>query len=178
MQVNKQTMNNIEIIDTMAKLLLGSVLGGACVYWILRDKITQVQNAHNKRRVTLIEQVAQHVGKVSHVFSKYSSLINDIGPKAENVSSKQLQELEYLSNQLVDVYEEISIAESKLLLLGEKRLEKALKLYTAKMAQYRKQFYPGRYKQREEASEFKKDINQMREQFYDILSERYDTNIK
>jgi vacuolar-type H+-ATPase subunit B/Vma2 len=171
-------MDNIELISSLVKILLGAVFGGLAVYFTLRDKVAEVQNTHSKRRVALLEQVAQHVGKVSHVFSKYSSLINDIGPKTEHVSVKQQQELDDLSNQLVEVYEEVSIAESKLLLLGEKRLEKALKLYTAKMAQYRKQFYPGRYNHRDEAAALKKEINQMRNQFYDILSERYDTNTK
>ena len=171
-------MDSLEIINAIVTIMLGAIFGALAVYFAFRDKLKQLQHSSYKRKIALMEQVAQHVGKVSHVFSKYASLVNEIGPKAERASVKQQHELEELSTQLVNVYEEISIAESKLLLLGEKRLEKALKLYTAKMAQYRKQFYPGRYNSSEEAASVKKEINQMREQFYNILSERYDANIQ
>ena len=170
-------MDNLNIIATAITFLLGVILGGWAMYANLKEKLKQQQQALSSRRVGLLEQVAQHVGKVSHVFSKYTSLVNDIGPKAQRISPKQEKELEDLSTQLVNVYEEISIAESKLLLLGEQKLNKALKLYTAKMAQFRKQIFPGRYNSLEEANQLKQEITQMREQFYDVLSQRYDQKL-
>lgn len=167
-------MEYTTILNSAIMLLLGTTFGGIAVFITLRDKLKQQRQALSSRRITLIEQVAQHVGKVSHVFGKYASLVSDIGPKAERMSPRQEQELNDLSNQLVEIYEEVSIAESKLLLLGEQRLEKALKLYTNKMAHFRKQIYPGRYSSPEEAAKARKDVSQMKEQFYDILSERYD----
>lgn len=169
-------MDNVTIISTGISLLLGMSFGALAMFYSLKEKLKKYQRANASRRIGMLEQVAQHVGKVSHTFSKYSSLVNEIGPQAEGISVKQGAELENLSNDLVSVYEEISIAESKLLLLGEKRLEKAMKLYTAKMAQYRKKIYPGRYSSSEEATTIKKDIVSMKDQFYDILSERYDNN--
>lgn len=170
-------MDNLNIISTAITFLLGLALGGWAMYTNVKDKLKEQQLALSGRRVGLLEQVAQHIGKVSHVFSKYSSLVNDIGPKGQRISAKQEKELEDLSNQLVNVYEEVSIAESKLLLLGEQKLNKALKLYTAKMAQYRKQIFPGRYTSAEEANQLKQEVTQMREQFYDILSQRYDQKL-
>lgn len=162
------------MLDSVIMLLLGATFGAIAVFVTLKDKLKQQRQALSSRRIMLIEQVAQHVGKVSHVFGKYASLVSDIGPKADRMSARQQQELDELSSQLVDIYEEVSIAESKLLLLGEQRLEKALKLYTSKMAHFRKQIYPGRYSKPEEAAATRKEVSQMKEQFYDILSERYD----
>ncbi|HEB28890.1 MAG TPA: hypothetical protein ENI05_14225 [Porticoccus sp.] len=170
-------MDNFDIIGSIITFALGLSFGGAAAFYTMKDKLQQQQQANAMRRIGLLEQVAQHTGKVSHVFSKYSSLVNEIGPKVERMSPKQERELESLSAQLVEVYEEVSIAESKLLLLGEQKLEKALKLYTTKMAQYRKQVYPGRYSNVDEAKQIKKEVSQMREQFYDILSQRYDQKI-
>ncbi len=170
-------MNTTALIDTLLSLLLGAGLGGAGVFFFMKDKVTQLRQATLSRRIGILEQVAQHVGKVSHVFSKYSSLVSEIGPNPDRMSVKQEKELEELSNQLVTVYEEVSIAESKLLLLGEQRLEKALKIYTSKMAQYRKQIYPGRYRKAEEAAQLRKEVSEMKEQFYTILSERYDQKL-
>ncbi|MFT7128397.1 MAG: hypothetical protein ACI89U_000504 [Gammaproteobacteria bacterium] len=169
-------MDNATIISTGISLLLGMSFGALAMFYSTKEKLKKYQQANSSRRIGMLEQVAQHVGKVSHTFSKYSSLVNEIGPQAEGISVRQGAELEDLSSDLVSVYEEISIAESKLLLLGEKRLEKAMKLYTAKMAQYRKKIYPGRYSNSEEANTIKKDIISMKDQFYNILSERYDNN--
>ena len=167
-------MDNFDIIGSSIIFILGAIFGAAAVFYSFKDKLQQQQQAMSMRRIGQLEQVAQHVGKVSHVFSKYASLVGEIGPKVERMSSKQERELESLSQELVSVYEEISIAESKLLLLGEQKLEKAMKLYTAKMAQYRKQVYPGRYNKVDDAKQLKAEVSKMREQFYDVLSQRYD----
>lgn len=167
-------MNLANIFDLLIALLIGSIIGGTVVFMLLRDKLKSTGDSGLAKRVEILEQVAAHVGKVSYVFGKYASLVSEIGPRTERMSARQERELDALSESLVDVYEEVSIAESKLLLLGELRLEKALKLYTAKMAQFRKQIYPGRYRNAEEASQLKKEVNEMREQFYNNLSDRYD----
>lgn len=167
-------MENGEFLNTLIIFVLGIICGVVTLYLLMNPKLQALQAASAQRRISLIEQVAQHVGKVSHVYSKYSSLVSEIGTKTERMSAAQKQELDSLSAQLVDVYEEVAIAESKLLLLGEQKLEKALKLYTSKMAQFRKQVYPGRYSNEEEAAQLKRDVSQMRAQFYDVLSQRYD----
>ena len=122
-------MDNFDIIGSSIVFILGSIFGAAAMFYTLKDKLQQQQQAMSMRRIALLEQVAQHVGKVSHVFGKYASIVTEIGPKIDRISVRQERELESLSEELVEVYEEISIAQSKLLLLGEQRLEKALKLY-------------------------------------------------
>lgn len=167
-------MESTDILDIFVKFALGAIFGGAAVFYAIKDRLEKQKKYNAGRRISLLEDVAQHVGKVSHVFGKYSTLVIEVGPNAARMSVKQEKELEELNNQLVEVYQEIAIAESKLLLLGEKKLDKALKIYTGKMAQFRKQFYPGRYTNIEELNTHKKETAAMREQFYDVLSERYD----
>jgi len=171
-------MDSIDIIDLFVKFGLGAIFGGSAVYFTIKDRLDKQKKYNAGRRVNLLEDVAQHVGKVSHVFGKYATLVMEVGPNAGRMSVKQERELEELNNDLVEVYQEIAIAESKLLLLGEKKLDKALKIYTGKMAQFRKQFYPGRYTSTEDLNTNKKETSAMREQFYDILSERYDQIIQ
>jgi hypothetical protein len=170
-------MEYTALFESIITLSLGAVFGGLAVFYSMKDRLKELQQANSSRRISMLEEVAQHIGKVSHVFSKYSSVVAEIGPKSERMSPKQNRELLDLSSQLVDVYEEATIAESKLLLLGEQRLEKALKLYTGKMAQYRRQIYPGRYTNVDQANTLRKEIAEMREQFYSILSERYDQKL-
>ena len=167
----------MEYLNTFIEFMIGAVFGAIAVFFILREKIKRYEKSIKLRRSTLLEEVAAHMGKVSHVFSKYSSVLNEIGPTKDRVSPKQEHELEDLSKQLVEVYEQVSIAEAKLLLLGEKTLQKALKLYSGKMALFRKQFYPGRYSDPDEAIKMKKELSSLRNQFYDILSQRYDETL-
>lgn len=167
-------MDNFDTTGTMISFIIGLTIGATVLFYIMKQQVQQLQQLTNHRRIGLLEEIAQHIGKVSHVYSKYASLVSEIGPKLERMSPKQQKELDELSAELVAVYEEVSIAESKLLLLGETRLEKALKLYTGKMAQYRRQVYPGRYNNIEEANALKQQVSEMRVQFYDILSQRYD----
>ncbi len=168
----------MDLLETVIKILIGALIGGVSLYVVLRDRLRQQDKAKVQRRMVMLEQVSQHIGKVSHVFGKYASLVTEIGVKKERMAAKQEQELTDLSNELVEVYEEVSVAEAKLLMLGEKRLEKAMKLYTTKMAQFRKQFYPGRYSNAEDLTAAKRDIGKMRDQFYDVLSERYDHTLQ
>ena len=170
-------MDNSALVESLIIALLGAIFGALLTYYTMKDTLRSLQQAHTGRRIAMLEQVAQHIGKVSHVFRKYSSLVTEIGPGLERMSAKQERELNELSGQLVEVYEQATIAESKLLLLGEQRLEKALKLYTGKMAQYRKQIYPGRYSDADDANKLRAEVSDMREQFYIILSERYDQKI-
>lgn len=167
-------MNLTNLTDLFIALAVGAIVGGSGMFLLFRDKLKSRDDSALRRRIDILEQVAQHVGKVNYVFGKYASLVNEIGPRAERMSTRQQQELEELSQDLVSVYEEISVAESKLLLLGELKLEKALKLYTAKMAQFRKQVYPGRYQNGNDVAGLKQEVADMREQFYHHLSERYD----
>jgi uncharacterized protein with von Willebrand factor type A (vWA) domain len=167
-------MDSFDFFSTLLASLTGLIIGALAVFYRMKSQLAELQQAGTQRRIGLLEQVAQHIGKVSHVYGKYASLVNEIGPRSERMSAKQLQELEALSTELVAVYEEVAIAESKLLLLGELRLEKALKLYTGKMAQFRRQVYPGRYNSAEEANALKQQVSEMRVQFYDVLSQRYD----
>ncbi len=167
-------MDNPGALETVFIFIFGTAFGAVAVYLHMKEKLQKLNNHTALRRINMLEQVAQHAGKVSHVFSRYASLVTEIGTTVDRMSASQKKELDELSTQLVEVYEEVAIAESKLLLLGERKLEKALKLYTTKMAQFRKQIYPGRYSSIEEANRIKKEISQMREQFYDVLSHRYD----
>jgi hypothetical protein len=43
------------------------------------------------------------------------------------------------------------------------------------MAQFRKLYYPGRYTEQEQANQAHKELSELRTQFYQLLSERYDT---
>ena len=84
-------------------------------------------------------------------------------------------ELEAVNTELVQEFRKLADAEAKLLMLGEKNLERSLRLYGAKIAVFRKQVYVGRKDiSNEQINTLKLGVTQVREQFYDMLSRKYD----
>ncbi len=128
-----------------------------------------------QRRIEILETIAADVGNVSHIFAKYSALVVESIRYGHRWPSARKQELDEISQELVAEFKRLSDAESRLLMLGEKTLEKNLRLYGSKIAHFRKHVYVGRQDiDEDEILALKKDINTLREQFYDFLSKKYD----
>ncbi|MBX2807019.1 MAG: energy transducer TonB [Cellvibrionaceae bacterium] len=164
-----------QLIDTSVKIGIGMVLATMFMLLILHRKTSGRPVNAEKRRLDILETIAADVGNVSHSFAKYSTLTVESIRFGKHWPDSRKQELDSVSTQLAIEFKKLSDAESKLLMLGEKTLEKTLRLYGSKVAQFRRQVYIGR----EDISEddilsMKRDINLLREQFYDFLSKKYD----
>lgn len=129
----------------------------------------------NSKRLQLLEQISADVGHVNHSFAKYSSLVIESTRFGKRWPPARRQELDRINAELVKEFERLAAAEAKLLMLGEKTMEKTLRLYAARIALFRKQVYVGREDITEqEIADLKTGIMTLREQFYDSLSRRYD----
>lgn len=164
-------------IDTSMKIALGGGMAIATA-WIAtkwRQKNTQNDFQPRQHRVTLFETISSDVGQVNHSFAKYSSLVIESTRFGKRWPAARKQELERVNAQLVRDFDKLAASEAKLLMLGEKTMEKTLRLYGAKIALFRKQVYIGRQDiSEQEIAEIKEHIMQLRERFYDLLSVRYD----
>lgn len=163
------------LFDTVLKLSVGAGIALCCVYVSkkLRDKSTKRNPTHH--RVNLLEEISSSVGHVNHSFAKYSSLVIESTRFGKRWPPARKQELDRINAELVLEFEKLSDAEAKLLMLGEKTMERTLRLYAAKIALFRKQVYIGRQDiSEQEIADLKTGIMQLREQFYELLSRRYD----
>ncbi|MAZ88556.1 MAG: energy transducer TonB [Cellvibrionaceae bacterium] len=161
------------IIDTSIKVGLGALIAGFCL-WINQRRLPVTQE-RSERRIDMLEAVSRDVGNVNHIFAKYSSLAIESTRFGNRWPQARKDELTRVNSELVEEFRKMADAESKLLMLGEKALEKTLRLYGAKIAQFRKQVYVGRQDiSEQDIVQIKKEILQLREQFYDILSHKYD----
>ena len=167
----------IQLTDTPLKIGLGALIAGLMAWLLLRRSIHLQQNTQREtRRLEILEQVSAQVGTVTHIFAKYSSLVNESIQFGDRWPQARRQELDDVNNELVTEFKRLAEAESKLLMLGENNLERSLRLYGAKIAIYRKQVYVGRKDiTPEHKTALKSAINQVREQFYDMLSRKYDS---
>ncbi|WP_331346486.1 energy transducer TonB [Cellvibrio sp. UBA7661] len=166
----------LQITDTSLKIGLGALIAAVTAWVVLRRSAPQQSNSlRDNRRLQILEEVSTQVGTVTHIFAKYSSLVvesiqfGDRWPQARRI------ELESVNTELVAEFKKLAEAEARLLMLGEKNLERSLRLYGAKIAVYRKQVYVGRKDiSLEQITALKNAITQVREQFYDMLSRKYD----
>jgi len=163
-----------QLIDTSAKVGLGAVLAVMLTLLVIKRREPPGIQA-DQRRLEMLETISADVGTVSHVFAKYSALVVESLRFGERWPTSRHQEMEQITESLAREFAKLSDAESKLLMLGEKALEKNLRLYGAKIAQFRRQVHVGREDITEEdILAMKRDINLLREQFYDFLSKKYD----
>ncbi|NHN37812.1 energy transducer TonB [Pseudomaricurvus alcaniphilus] len=161
------------LIDTAVKIALGASIAGLSL-WLSQHR-SNLNKPHSNRRIDILEAVSSDVGNVNHIFAKYSSLVIESTRFGGRWPQARKEELAKVNSELVDEFRKIADAEARLLMLGEKALEKTLRLYGARIAQFRKQVYVGRQDiSEQEIVRLKQEILQLREQFYDILSHKYD----
>lgn len=164
------------LIDSGVKIAFGAGMALA-FFWAGRKWREQhePQSSPHRKRINLLEQISADVGHVNHSFAKYSALVIESTRFGKRWPPARKQELDRVNAELVREFERLSAAEAKLLMLGEKTMEKTLRLYAARIALFRKQVYVGRQDiSEQEIADLKQSIMQLREQFYDILSRRYD----
>ncbi len=119
------------IIDTSIKVGLGALIAGLCL-WINQRRLPATQE-RSERRIDMLEAVSRDVGNVNHIFAKYSSLAIESTRFGNRWPQARKDELTKVNSELVEEFRKMADAESKLLMLGEKALEKTLRLYGAKL---------------------------------------------
>ncbi len=163
------------LIDTSSKIVLGALIAGCSLWLANRYGHWTQRSSGSNRRLEILESISGDVGNVNHIFAKYSSLVIESTRFGISWPQARREELNRVNNELVVEFRKMAAAEAKLLMLGEKSMEKTLRLYGAKIAQFRKQVYVGRQDITEqEIVNLKIEIQQLREQFYDILSKKFD----
>lgn len=168
----------IEIIDTSIKVALGALIAGLSGYWLsgMRIKQNRQQQKLDHQR-DLIEGIAQQAEQVHHIFMKYFELIQEYMNATKNRydwPQSRRSELYLVLDELVQSFNELTAAESKLLLLNEKPLYKSLRKFRSKVVFFRRHFYIDKKDlSDQEAQDIKREVSKLREQFFDALSDRY-----
>lgn len=164
-----------QLIDTSLKVGLGAIIVGFFSWLMMHRRGSTQHYSRISRRLVLFEDISKDVGNVNHIFAKYSSLVIESTRYGLRWPQARKDELDKINQELVATFNKLSDAESKLLMMGEKNMEKVLRLYGAKIAHFRKHVYVGRADiSDEEIAQMKRDITKLREQFYDMLSRKYD----
>src|SRR5690606_8956262 len=165
----------IQLGETSLKMAFGALIAVFSGWFMLRRSANLSSVPRENRRLQILEEVSSQVGAVTHVFAKYSTLVVESIQLGEQWHINRKMELEAVKNELAAECKRPADAEAKLLMIGEKNLERSLRMYAARVAQFRKNVYVGRTDlTNEQINALKQSIFQVREQFYDFLSRKYD----
>ena len=164
-----------QLVDTSLKVGLGAIIVGFFSWLLLHRRNTPQAFSRINRRLSLFEEISKDIGNVNHIFAKYSALVIESTRFGLRWPQMRKEELDKITVELVASFNKLANAEAKLLMMGEKNMEKVLRLYGAKIAHFRKHVYVGRQDiSDEEIAQIKRDITRLREQFYTMLSRKYD----
>jgi len=172
-------MITIEMIDTGVKIATGILVSGLFFLWYLKrtGQMDQKSKEALDHRRIMLQQVADQVGHVHHVYQQYLALVVEYSRIGTHWPETRRHDLRKMTEELVEVFKELNSAQATLLLLGEKKLEKALRVYGARIVAMRrlvaseKAMFSG--EELTSLDENKKEIQNLREAFYDALSDRF-----
>ncbi|MFC3852528.1 hypothetical protein ACFOSD_00470 [Salinispirillum marinum] len=130
-------------------------------------------------RRALLESVAQNVSEVHHVYQQFLAMALEFSRHGNSWPNQRKEELRRITDELVNAFRHLTEAEATLLLLGEKKLERALRIYGSKIVHLRRQIYADKATFSGEdiqgLDHLRKEIAELRETFYDALSQRFKT---
>lgn len=156
-------------------VLLGALISGIVAFFFNSDNHRgSTAKEQAARRLALFEEVALHIGSMQHIFQKYRALVAESFRHMEAWPKTRRDELDKTREELAIAFRDLSMAESKLLLLGETNLQKILKIYVAKIAHFRKTYYLNKQGvTEEELNEVKKDVSTVKDKLFELLSKKY-----
>jgi hypothetical protein len=174
-----ETTITYQLLDTAFKVALGGAVALASVWWWNRQQaVVGPRSLREQKRLDVFEEISAYVGEVTHLFSQYASLAAESVEFGERWPAERKHELTRVTDALVESFNKMAAAEAKLLILGEKNLERSLKIYAGQIVAFKRQVYAGRKDiTNNQVSALKQGVLQARESFYDMLSRKYDQTL-
>lgn len=172
----------IEVIDTAVKIGLGSIITllGTLV-------VTKLNHSHesarerSKRHYDALEDIASNIEEVTHVSLRYWALIIEwVRNKNQGMglTEKRKEELEKTKLDLFDQFKNLTIAESKLLLLGLQEPSTLIREYGEFLTEMRRQYYDGKKSITEDDMiSIRKELLSKRQTLFNSLSSSYNGNL-
>jgi len=168
----------IEVIDTGVKIGLGSLITLVGTY-----VVTKINHKHDhdkesrKRFYDSLEVVGANIEEITHIALRYWALIIEWSRNNEQgmgLTSKRQDELEKTKNDLFDQFKNLTVAESKLLLLNLSKQSKLVREYGEFITELRRKYYEGKNGLTEEdMKSVRLTLLQKREKLFESLAEAY-----
>ncbi len=172
------TLTAIEVIDTAVKIGLGGAI--TLIGTLL---VTRLNHNHDhlkeksKRHYDALESVGADVEEITHIALRYWALvIESVKNKSlgQDLLQKRKDELDKTKDDLFNAFKGLTVAESKLLLLGLRKQANLLREYGECLKSMRMKCYYDKASLTEQDMEkAREEILKSREQLFSSLSDAY-----
>ncbi len=168
----------IEVVDTAVKIGLGGLITliGTLVVTKLNHNHERAKE-RNKRYFDALEDVGANIEEITHVALRYWALVIEWvrNNKLEmDLTEKRKKELEKTKNDLFDQFKNLTVAESKLLLLDLREPSDLIRDYGEFLKEMRRNYYDGKQSLTEEKMEsVRETLLNKRQALFESLSGLY-----
>ena len=169
----------LEIIDTSVKIGLGGVITLAGTFIISKmNHKHEINKDKSRRYYDALESVSQQIEEMTHVSLRYWALViewvRNNEQKKVGFTEKRQEELNKTKADLFDQFKNLTIAESKLILLGLTHSSLLLRDYGDYLKEMRRSYYDGKHGLKEkEMDDVRKTLLIKREALFISLSSDY-----
>ena len=168
----------IEVLDTAVKIGLGGLITLVGTYAVAKLNHKHEHSKESRKRFyDALELVGTNIEEITHVSLRYWALViewvrnnkQDMG-----LTEKRQHQLEETKTDLFDQFKNLTVAESKLLLLGLTEESKLLREYGDILKELRRKYYDGNKSLSEEEMErVREQMLSKRESLFKSLSGAY-----
>ena len=138
----------LEVIDTAIKIGLGSLItltGTILVTWL--NHRNERNKDSRKRFYDSLESISSNIEEITHVSLRYWALVVEWvrnNAQSMDLTEKRKEELEKTKSELFDQFKNLTVAESKLMLLGLTHISSQIRDYGEFLKEFRRKCYDGK----------------------------------
>ena len=135
-------MTWLEVIDSAVKIGLGAIIAGASALMLSRSQhYRDLKKAKVDREFEILKDVAEQTERFTQASLRYWSLASDLHRLkrgGKSLSDRKEKDLADSKAALYDIYHELTSSEAKLLLLGKRDAQTALRTYGEMVSAFRR----------------------------------------
>lgn len=175
-------MTALEILDTAVKIGLGSL-----ITLIGSVAVTRLNHSHDSQKETdkryfdSLEVAGANIDEITHIALTYWALVIEWVRNRElgkELTDYRKEELEKSKKDLFSAFKGLTIAESRLMLIGLKEQSGQVRSYGEYLKEFRRKHYDGRSNLKESEMENARiEILSHREKVYEALATAYKSGI-
>ena len=170
----------LDIFDTAVKIGLGAAITAIATHLHTRWSAKQESaTERSRKRAETLEQIGEQVEEFTHVALSYWALISEWGAfqsSDDDMPEEHVSRLRDTREELTRAYKHLTVAESRLLLLGETAAQRLLREYGELITRFtRRNFIGGKPLVREHSLKWRAEILEARKQLFEELSRLYAT---
>lgn len=171
-------MTTIEVIDTAVKIGLGGAITIIGTFLVTRlNHKHEYRKEKSKRYFDLLEQTSSLIEETTHVSLRYWALVNEWVYHGE-LSPHREDELERTKANLFNEFKSLTVAESKLLLLGLIKPATILREYGVHLSKMRSYYFVGKKGlTKDNMAEIRTTLLSKREELFKELSNAYQNGL-